>query len=105
MKNDQIENWMLFVGLFEEGTVRRRVSVDRSGLDINEGNDIHWKRSGWCSVHEMPLIFTFIQIFWVFKKISTKFLFQNFVYLPKKYIILLLSFKFIILLHSNYFKN
>ena len=32
---------MLSVGLFEEGTVRRRVSVDRSGLDINEGNNIH----------------------------------------------------------------
>ena len=37
---------MLSVGLFEEGTVRRRVSVDRSGLDINEGNNIHWKSQG-----------------------------------------------------------
>lgn len=34
---NKIEFNDIFVGLFDEGTVRRRVSIDRSGLDINEG--------------------------------------------------------------------
>lgn len=38
-KKWQFRNWILFVGLYDEGTVRRRVAVDRSGIDINEGND------------------------------------------------------------------
>lgn len=33
-------NNVIFIGLYEEGTVRRRVSIDRSGLDINEGKSL-----------------------------------------------------------------
>ncbi|XP_063979383.1 forkhead box protein P1 isoform X5 [Diachasmimorpha longicaudata] len=33
-------------GLYEEGTVRRRVSIDRSGIDINEGLPYMLERAG-----------------------------------------------------------
>lgn len=37
-KKWQFRNWLLFVGLYEE-SIRRRIAIDRSGIDINEGND------------------------------------------------------------------
>lgn len=45
-KTCEFRNWILFVGLYDEGTVRRRVAVDRSGIDINEGNDLTKIQSG-----------------------------------------------------------
>lgn len=44
---------MLFVGLYDEGTVRRRVAVDRSGIDINEGNDSNKIQPGRHATREM----------------------------------------------------
>lgn len=54
-KTCEFRNWILFVGLYDEGTVRRRVAVDRSGIDINEGNDLTKIQSGKRTICEMLL--------------------------------------------------